>query len=59
EILCSKGNPADKLPLLKNFLGYAASTPAQQEITSQGYIPLPENLQGKVRQAIDSLGSAP
>jgi phosphate transport system substrate-binding protein len=56
EILCSKGNAADKLPLLKNFLGYAASTPAQQEITNQGYIPLPENLQTRIRQAIDSLG---
>ncbi|MBV9162177.1 MAG: phosphate ABC transporter substrate-binding protein PstS [Pseudonocardiales bacterium] len=56
EIVCSKGNAADKLPLLKNFLGYAASPAGQQELPGQGYISLPANLQQQVRQTIDSLG---
>jgi phosphate transport system substrate-binding protein len=56
EIVCSKGNAADKLPLLKNFLGYAASPAGQQELPVQGYISLPDSLQQQVRQAIGSLG---
>jgi phosphate transport system substrate-binding protein len=56
EIVCSKGNAADKLPLLKNFLGYAASPAGQQELSGQGYVSLPDNLQQQVRQTIDSLG---
>jgi len=56
EIVCSKGNAADKLPLLKNFLGYAASSAGQQELPGQGSIPLPDNLQQQVRQAVGSLG---
>jgi phosphate transport system substrate-binding protein len=56
EIVCSKGNAADRLPLLKNFLGYAASPAGQQELPGQGYIPLPVNLQQQVRQTVGSLG---
>jgi phosphate transport system substrate-binding protein len=56
EIVCSKGNPPEKLPLLKNFLGYAASPAGQQTLETQGYIPLPNNLQKQVRQTINSLG---
>jgi phosphate transport system substrate-binding protein len=56
EIVCSKGNPPEKLPLLKNFLGYAASPAGQQTLQTQGYIPLPDNLQKQVRQTINSLG---
>ncbi|MGB8200829.1 MAG: phosphate ABC transporter substrate-binding protein PstS [Pseudonocardiaceae bacterium] len=56
EIVCSKGNAAAKLPLLKNFLGYAASPAGQQELPVQGYISLPGNLQQQVREAIGSLG---
>lgn len=56
EIVCSKGNAADKLPLLKDFLGYAASPAGQQELPGQGYISLPNNLQQEVRQTIGSLG---
>jgi phosphate transport system substrate-binding protein len=56
EIVCAKGNAADKLPLLKNFLGYAASSAGQQELPSQGYISLPENLRQRVQQTVDSLG---
>ncbi|MFY9807856.1 MAG: phosphate ABC transporter substrate-binding protein PstS [Pseudonocardiaceae bacterium] len=55
EIVCSQGNAADKLPLLKNFLGYAASAAGQQELPEQGYISLPDTLQQQVRQTIGSL----
>jgi phosphate transport system substrate-binding protein len=56
EIVCSKGNDAAKLPALKAFLSYAASSAGQQEIVSQGYVPLPETLRTKVADAINSLG---
>jgi phosphate transport system substrate-binding protein len=56
EIVCQKGNTAGTLPLLKSFLGYAASTSGQSTLTSQGYVPLPANLQTKVASAISSLG---
>jgi phosphate transport system substrate-binding protein len=55
EIVCSKGNAADKLPLLKNFLGYAASSAGQQELPGQGYISLPGSLRQRVQQVIGSL----
>jgi len=56
EIVCSRGNAPDKLPLLKNFLGYAASPAGQRGLPEQGYVPLPDNLQPQVRQTIGSLG---
>lgn len=55
EIVCSKGNSSSKLPLLKSFLGYAASTTGQSTLTSQGYVPLPADLQTKVAAAVNSL----
>ncbi len=56
EIVCSKGNAADKLDTLKDFLSYAASTDGQNAISSKGYVPLPENIRTKVAAAVDSLG---
>lgn len=56
EIVCAKGNSAGKLTLLKNFLSYAASSTAQQEASSLGYVPLPSELQSKITTAISSLG---
>lgn len=56
EIVCSKGNDAAKLPLLKGFLGYAVSTAGQAELTPQGYVPLPDTLRTKVADVINSLG---
>lgn len=56
EIVCSKGNAPDKLSLPKNFLGYAASPAGQQQLPSQGYTSLPDDLQRQVRQSIASLG---
>jgi phosphate transport system substrate-binding protein len=55
EIVCSAGNDAAKLPALKAFLGYAASSDGQNAISTQGYVPLPENVRTKVATAINSL----
>jgi phosphate transport system substrate-binding protein len=55
EIVCSSGNAAAKLPALKGFLGYAASSAGQNAILSQGYVPLPENIRTQVASAINSL----
>lgn len=55
EIVCSKGNDASKLEALKDFLSYAASTAGQNAITSQGYVPLPANVQAKVQAAINAM----
>ncbi len=55
EIVCEKGTPADKLGLVKGFLGYAASTEGQAELTELGYAPLPEAVRAKVETAVESL----
>jgi phosphate transport system substrate-binding protein len=55
EIVCQSGNDASKLPALKAFLGYAASSAGQKAILSDGYVSLPENIRTKVASAIDSL----
>jgi phosphate transport system substrate-binding protein len=56
EIVCSKGNDAAKLPALKGFLSYAASTDGQNALTAQGYVPLPEDIRSKVAATVSSLG---
>jgi phosphate transport system substrate-binding protein len=55
EIVCSKGTPADKLPLLKAFLGYTASKDGQAKLEQFGYAPLPDTLQTKVVASINNL----
>ncbi|MEV4544947.1 phosphate ABC transporter substrate-binding protein PstS [Micromonospora echinaurantiaca] len=55
EIVCSKGLAADKLPLVKGFLGYAASTEGQAELTELGYAPLPETVRTKVETAVKNI----
>ncbi len=55
EIVCSAGNDASKLPALKAFLNYAASSTGQNAIASQGYVPLPENVRTKVVTAINAM----
>ncbi|MFF5173919.1 phosphate ABC transporter substrate-binding protein PstS [Micromonospora sp. NPDC000089] len=55
EIVCSKGNPADKLPLIKGLLGYAASTEGQTDLTELGYAPLPDSVRTKVEAAVKNL----
>nr|WP_240942188.1 phosphate ABC transporter substrate-binding protein PstS [Planosporangium thailandense] len=55
EIACSKGNPADKLSLLKSFLGFVASKDGQAKLGDIGYAPLPDTLQTKVAAAINDM----
>ncbi len=55
EIVCSKGNPKDKLDLIKGFLSYIASDQGQQLLPGLGYVPLPKNLQAKVQAEIKTL----
>ncbi len=56
EIVCSKGNSSSVLPLLKSFLGYAATSQGQSSVTSLGYAPLPDSVRAKVNTAISDLG---
>jgi phosphate transport system substrate-binding protein len=55
EIVCEKGNSSTALPLIKGFLGYAASTAGQQAITKVGYAPLPETVRAKVATTVGNL----
>jgi phosphate transport system substrate-binding protein len=55
EVVCSAGNNAGKLPLVKDFLSYLASPDGQNPLASQGYVPLPTDLAGKVANAVNSL----
>ncbi|NUU24609.1 MAG: phosphate ABC transporter substrate-binding protein PstS [Streptomycetaceae bacterium] len=55
EIVCEKGTPADKLPLVKSFLTYTSSAEGQAILAKNGYAPLPEEIAGKVRTAVASL----
>jgi len=44
EIVCGTGNDAAQLPLIKGFLNYIVSSPAQAELTGEGYVPLPSTI---------------
>ena len=54
EIVCSAGNKADIAPLLKSFLGYAA-TDGQASLVKLGAAPLPAEIQTKVVEAVKAL----
>jgi phosphate transport system substrate-binding protein len=51
EIACSKGSPAEKVPAIKGFLKYTASTAGQTALADLGYAPLPEAVRTKVEAA--------
>ncbi|WP_406283968.1 phosphate ABC transporter substrate-binding protein PstS [Embleya sp. NBC_00896] len=55
EIVCEKGTPADKLPLLKSFLNYTSSAEGQKVLSGIGYAPLPTTIADKVRTAVAGL----
>lgn len=55
EIACGTGNDSGQLPLIKGFLNYVVSAPAQSELTSLGYVPLPASLQATDAKAISTL----
>ena len=54
EIVCSKGNNAANLPLLKAFLGYAAGA-GQAKADQLGFAPLPATVAARVNAAIAAL----
>jgi phosphate transport system substrate-binding protein len=55
EIVCSKGLAAEQTTVLKDFLGYFASTDAQTGLEELGYAPLPSGLQAKVAAAVQAI----
>ncbi|MGC0418481.1 phosphate ABC transporter substrate-binding protein PstS [Embleya sp. AB8] len=55
EIVCEKGTPADKLPLMKSFLTYTSSVEGQNVLKNIGYAPLPTTIADKVRAAVAGL----
>ncbi len=55
EIVCDKGNPADKLALIKSFLSYTSSTDGQSALSNLGYAPLPETVRTKVASTVAAL----
>jgi phosphate transport system substrate-binding protein len=55
EIVCGSGNSGSVLPLLKGFLGYGASVPAQSVLPGIGYVALPSSIQSKVQSSVAAL----
>jgi phosphate transport system substrate-binding protein len=55
EIVCSKGLDPEKTALVKDFLGYFASAPAQESLEELGYAPLPEEMLTKVKTAVAAI----
>lgn len=55
EIVCSKGNAADKVDLIKGFLRYIASDEGQSVLPANGYVRLPANIQHQVQDAIKTI----
>jgi phosphate transport system substrate-binding protein len=55
EIVCSKGNDAAKLPLLKGFLTYTSGADGQKSLTDLGYAPLPDSVRTKVAASVGNL----
>ncbi|TAM65510.1 phosphate ABC transporter substrate-binding protein PstS [Mycobacterium sp.] len=54
EIVCSKGYDAETAAAIKSFLSVAA-TSGQAELTSAGYIPLPDMVKERLVAAINAL----
>jgi phosphate transport system substrate-binding protein len=55
EIVCASGNKSGQLSLLKSFLGYSASAEGQAPLEAAGYVPLPDELRGKIADAVNGL----
>ena len=55
EIVCSKGLAPEKTAIVKDFLGYFASPPAQSSLEELGYAPLPDELLTKVKTAVSAI----
>lgn len=55
EIVCSKYSDAEIGKGLKTFLKVAASKQAQDQLTNQGYAPIPESFRTTLNASIDSI----
>ena len=55
EIVCSKGLPADKTAIVKDFLTYFSSSDEQSKLEELGYAPLPSELQSKVQTTVAAI----
>lgn len=55
EIVCSKGLPADKTAIVKDFLTFMSSTEQQKSLEEIGYAPLPADLASKVQAAVKAI----
>jgi phosphate transport system substrate-binding protein len=55
EIACATGNDSAKLPELKGFLGYLASSAAQSQLTGLGYVALSSDQATQVAAAFNGL----
>src|SRR5215212_852109 len=55
EIVCSKGLPAEKTAIVKDFLTYFSSPDSQSQLEELGYAPLPTELQSKVQTAVAAI----
>lgn len=55
EIVCSAGLDAAKAAIVKDFLGFFASSEMQDSLVDIGYAPLPKDLQDKVLGAIAAI----
>lgn len=56
EIICNKGNAPERQPLLKAFLTYLASGPAQASAGDLGYAPLPAKMRKAVTASVGLIG---
>jgi phosphate transport system substrate-binding protein len=54
EIVCSKGYDADTSGAIKSFLSVAANN-AQTDLSSAGYVPLPDKIKERLVTAIDAV----
>ena len=54
EIVCSAGYDADTAAAIKSFLSVAANS-GQTEISSAGYVPLPDKVKGRLVTAINAM----
>jgi len=54
EIVCSKGYDSQTSQAIKSFLTTAANS-GQSSISSDGYVPLPDKVKGRLITAINAM----
>jgi phosphate transport system substrate-binding protein len=53
--VCTKGLPAAKAALVRDFVAYAASAPGQTAVSGLGFAPLPDGLRQRVHEVASRL----